>query len=205
MSPQQTAELKFWQDLFRIQFKSDKAAYLEFRRRDLESTAGPMMDMLKMETGRGLDLGCGVVSKLRFLERPVSIAAVDPLLLEYDNIFMHRWPNCEYSESDGEHLPYALGSFDFVWCVNVIDHTPDSRRMASEIYRVLKPGGRLYFYVNFDPELQAPHHELWDESVVADRLRYFVPLARWDIWWSEHQKFVHRGVYWRPNGRLGIW
>ncbi|GAB3318881.1 hypothetical protein GCM10027299_10960 [Larkinella ripae] len=43
--------------------------------------------------------------------------------------------------ADAENLPYETNSFDLVYSWGVIHHSPDTKRVASEIYRVLKPGG----------------------------------------------------------------
>ena len=48
---------------------------------------------------------------------------------------------------DGEHLPFADGTFDLVYSNGVIHHTPNTKRMVDEIYRVLKPGGRAIVMV----------------------------------------------------------
>lgn len=48
---------------------------------------------------------------------------------------------------DAENLPYENNSFDFVYSFGVIHHSPDTNRIISEIYRVLKPGGRCYITV----------------------------------------------------------
>jgi ubiquinone/menaquinone biosynthesis C-methylase UbiE len=45
--------------------------------------------------------------------------------------------------SDAENLPFADASFDFVYSWGVIHHTEDVPRAASEIMRVLKPGGEM--------------------------------------------------------------
>ena len=42
---------------------------------------------------------------------------------------------------DAEALPYADNSFDLVYSWGVIHHSPDTRKAAAEILRVLKPGG----------------------------------------------------------------
>ncbi len=41
-----------------------------------------------------------------------------------------------------EKLPFADGEFDFVLCMEVIEHVPNQQHLMSEIARVLKPGGR---------------------------------------------------------------
>ncbi|RRB00882.1 class I SAM-dependent methyltransferase [Larkinella rosea] len=44
--------------------------------------------------------------------------------------------------ADAENLPYETGTFDLVYSWGVIHHSPDTPRVANEIFRVLKPGGR---------------------------------------------------------------
>ncbi len=46
-------------------------------------------------------------------------------------------------EADGEHLPFADGSFDYVYSWGVLHHTPNTRSAIGEVLRVLKPGGRV--------------------------------------------------------------
>lgn len=48
---------------------------------------------------------------------------------------------------DAENLPYMDNSFDFVYSFGVIHHSPDTQRIISEIYRVLKPGGKCWITV----------------------------------------------------------
>jgi ubiquinone/menaquinone biosynthesis C-methylase UbiE len=40
-------------------------------------------------------------------------------------------------------LPFGNGSFDLVWCSEVIEHVADTGQWLSEVRRVLAPGGRL--------------------------------------------------------------
>lgn len=41
-----------------------------------------------------------------------------------------------------EKLPFADASFDYVLCMEVIEHVPNQKHLMAEIARVLKPGGR---------------------------------------------------------------
>jgi len=53
--------------------------------------------------------------------------------------------NIKYEQGSGENLPYANGSFDCVFCCDVLEHVQDLPKVISEISRVLKPGG-VFFY-----------------------------------------------------------
>ncbi len=44
-------------------------------------------------------------------------------------------------QADGEHLPFAAGSFDLVFCVAALHHALDLRAMVAEMARVTRRGG----------------------------------------------------------------
>ena len=50
-----------------------------------------------------------------------------------------------YEKGSGEQLPFADGSFDVVFCCDVLEHVRDLPRVISEFSRVLKPGGTLCY------------------------------------------------------------
>jgi ubiquinone/menaquinone biosynthesis C-methylase UbiE len=51
--------------------------------------------------------------------------------------------NVDFIEGDVEQLPFASAGFDVVISNGVIDLIPDKDAAFSEIFRVLRPGGRL--------------------------------------------------------------
>jgi SAM-dependent methyltransferase len=51
--------------------------------------------------------------------------------------------NVKFVESEAERLPFADGSFDVVISNGVIDLIPDKDAVFAELFRVLRPGGRL--------------------------------------------------------------
>ena len=51
--------------------------------------------------------------------------------------------NVEFLEGEAEHLPFDDASFDVVISNGVIDLIPDKDAVFAELYRVLRPGGRL--------------------------------------------------------------
>lgn len=92
-----------------------------------------------------LVLDCGAGSRRIYYENVVNFEIVD------------------YPSTDiigvGEALPFLDDTFDAVISVAVLEHVRDPFRCASEIARVLKPGGRLYCCVPFlQPYHGYPHH-----------------------------------------------
>ena len=194
LTPQQQAEVRFWQDVFCVEEQSNQERYLSRRRGDYCAAESWFTPTLARQEGLGLDLGCGLVSILGF--RGTPIVATDPLLYEYDKTFRHTGSSwVEYRCESGEQMSFPAESFDYVWCINVIDHTPDPDKMATEIHRVLKPGGKLYFSVNFDPDLYAPHYHLWTRETVDHALLALKMLDGTERWFPEYQKYVFTGIF----------
>lgn len=50
---------------------------------------------------------------------------------------------------DIHHLPFADNSQDAIICIAVLEHVENPIQAASELYRVLKPGGYLFVYLPF--------------------------------------------------------
>ena len=50
--------------------------------------------------------------------------------------------NAEALQADAENLPFDNESYDYVWSWGVIHHSANTDRIASEINRVLKNGGK---------------------------------------------------------------
>lgn len=79
---------------------------------------------------------------------------VDPLAVSYGRLFP-RWQRCAQTiVAVGESLPFPGESFDVVLCDNVVDHAESPSKIVSELARILRPGGLLYFTVNI-------HHPLY--------------------------------------------
>jgi ubiquinone/menaquinone biosynthesis C-methylase UbiE len=66
----------------------------------------------------------------------------DPLIgLERGRFYEERFGPFERVQADGEHLPFAAGTFDLVYCVATLHHALDRGRMVREMARVARPGG----------------------------------------------------------------
>jgi SAM-dependent methyltransferase len=60
---------------------------------------------------------------------------------------------------DAHALPFPENTFDYVYSLAVFEHLHSPWQAADEIYRVLKPGGKVYTLVAFTQHLHGyPHH-----------------------------------------------
>ena len=59
---------------------------------------------------------------------------------------------------DGHCLPFADAVFDAVLALNAFEHYREPDRVASEVLRVLKPGGKVFIHTAF---LQPLHEPPW--------------------------------------------
>ncbi len=91
---------------------------------------------------RVLELGAAKAWASRFwLERDCEYVATD--ILADAKIGLGRgafYGEFARVQADGEHLPFADGAFDVVYCVATLHHALDLPRMVREMARVARPG-----------------------------------------------------------------
>ena len=98
-----------------------------------------------------LEVGCGAgVDLARFARGGAAVTGVDlstsAIELARAN-FSQQGLTADLRVADGEQLPFADASFDFVFAHGVVQYTADPQRLADEVRRVLKPGGEAIFQV----------------------------------------------------------
>lgn len=89
---------------------------------------------------------------------------------------------------DGMNMKYDQHSFDVVICSQVYEHVSDAKILMSEIFRVLKPGGIVYFAATNRIMLNEPHYNLPLLSVMP---RYFSHMyvkasGKGDFYYEKH-------------------
>jgi arsenite methyltransferase len=100
---------------------------------------------------RVLDLGCGAGTDSLVAAQMVgpngSVTGIDmtPEMLAKARASAAELgaENVEFMEAEAERLPFADASFDVVISNGVIDLIPDKDAVFSELFRVLRPGGRI--------------------------------------------------------------
>lgn len=92
-----------------------------------------------------LDLGCG---SGRFAEVALS-AGAHVIAVDYSGAVDACWKNLGHNatidvmQGDVYALPFKRESFDYVYCLGVLQNTPDPRKAFFALSQQLKPGGRI--------------------------------------------------------------
>lgn len=79
---------------------------------------------------------------------------------------------------DSMDIQFSDNTFDVVSCTHIYEHVPDSKKLMSEIYRVLKPGGICFFAAGNRINLMEPHYKLpllsiFPKSIANQYIRLF--------------------------------
>jgi len=103
-----------------------------------------------VEAGEVLDVGTGpghaalLFARQRPRARVVGVDASPTMIgIARAKAARARQANVSFQEGDALALPFAEGRFDLVYSFASIKHWPDRARGIGEIFRVLKPGGRM--------------------------------------------------------------
>ena len=101
---------------------------------------------------RVLEVGCGGGSELAWMlevrASPSNLVGLD-LLLDRVAVARRAYPQLDFHVGNAEHLDFPDRSFDVVMAFTVFSSILDesmARNVASEIHRVLRPGGGLLWY-----------------------------------------------------------
>jgi ubiquinone/menaquinone biosynthesis C-methylase UbiE len=104
-----------------------------------------------------LDIGCGtgrLTSSIAAAAPACHIVATDRSATMLEQARAHFASIAAFVRADATRLPFRPGSFDAVFSTATFHWIPDHERLFSEIYRVLKPGGRLVSQCGGGPNLQ---------------------------------------------------
>ncbi len=103
----------------------------------------------------------------------------------YLNLTTDKSPDIQ---ADAKIMPFAKDTFDVVICGELLEHVPDPRLVLRDIYRVLKPAGKLLLTVPF---LYPIHADPYDYGRYTD---YF--------WMENLQEIGYVDITIEKQGRL---
>jgi ubiquinone/menaquinone biosynthesis C-methylase UbiE len=117
----------------------------------LGPAARALVEWSDLRAGQGvLDVGCGTGAAARFAAEIVGpsgrVAGVDVNSGMIDvarSLLPVRGAAIEWFENSAYQLPFLEGEFDVALCAQTLQFLEDRPRALGEMYRILKPGGRI--------------------------------------------------------------
>jgi SAM-dependent methyltransferase len=200
LNERQKAEVAFWKRDFE---KYSPETYAKVRAGNLARIRERWPELDDLE-GVGLDLGCGPCSIFEGAHisesrtKPGGMFAIDPLLEEYSKFYRPPGDGIKYNPfHNGEnHIYFIDGWMDFIFCINVIDHTEYPTKLLDEMYRILRPHGLLFLQVNFDWILHEPEHvSLWCWEDVQKHTAAFFPVRQMVEYDYDNQRYSYWGKF----------
>lgn len=152
----------------------------------------PLIDFDRLRDQDVLEIGVGGGSHAALLSRHAkSFTGID--LTDYAVENTSERLKCfglagNVLQMDAEQMSFADSSFDFVWSWGVIHHSSDTRRVLSEIARVLRPGGRAVTMVY--------HRSAWNYYLIGGLIH---GVLRGDVFKT---KSLHKTVQSQTDGAI---
>jgi 2-polyprenyl-3-methyl-5-hydroxy-6-metoxy-1,4-benzoquinol methylase/uncharacterized protein YbaR (Trm112 family) len=114
---------------------------------------------------RVLDAGCGGGRYCRIVGKAGAIVEAIDLshAVQKARQLCADYPNVRIVQGDLFHLPYPPQSFDFVYSIGVIHHTPSTQKAFESISKMVKPGGKLAVWVY--------RKNTWPQEIINTTLR----------------------------------
>jgi len=114
------------------------------------------------------------------------------------------------SQADIRKIPYPKKFYDFVVCLGVIQHTPNSEKSIKSLWKMLKPGGVLVFdhYLfnlkNFLPPPFGQALEIYRFFILLFKKKYRFKIVKKlvDFWFPIHWYFKNNYIVTRILRRL---
>ena len=120
-----------------------------------------------------------MASRLKKMGFFVSCCDINPSLFLVQDIEIRKG---DLSQS----LPYPSGSFDFITCIEGLEHLENPYNAIREFHRILKPGGKLFLslpnYLNIERRLRFLITGLFSKIPSPERLGK----DRFDNLWMHH-------------------
>jgi ubiquinone/menaquinone biosynthesis C-methylase UbiE len=126
-------------------------------------------DVLEIGGGMGTDLAQFALHGARVTDVDLSSGH---LRLAREN-FASRGLTGRFVIQDAESLVFDDGSFDLVYSNGVIHHTPNTRHVVREMFRVLKPGGRVIVMVYAENSIHYWRNLVWTIGIKVGQLRRY--------------------------------
>lgn len=147
-------------------FGAEWTKFSAFEEADVRTAGDQYFDIVDWsslpEGATALDAGCGTGRWTRYVAPHVGfVEAVDPSAAALSALaYTQDLPNVRVTQAGIDNLPFAEQSFDFILCLGVLHHIPDTAGALRTLVRHLKPGGTLLLYLYYALETRGPLYRL---------------------------------------------
>ena len=139
--------------VYGLAWKNNDAKFMvnEAKNIIIERFGANKIDLSNIEGKKVLDLGCGsgrYTCALSLLGANVTgVDYGDEGLQKAQSMADDFNLSINFQKQNILDLSFDSNSFDFIFCNGVTHHTEDMNKATSELYRVLKPSGKAWYYV----------------------------------------------------------
>ena len=139
-----TADKKFYEEFFSRNDEHILGSDGDPRRRIRGALLHQVVSASLPSHGRVLDVGCGTGDNLRYVMRPgLELHGIEYAENTARIAKETLGENAEIKIASANSIPFPDQHFDLAMCIEVLEHIEDDDFAASEIARILKPGGKL--------------------------------------------------------------
>lgn len=172
----------------------------------LERCLGFPVENLKNKTVLEVGGGAGRFTEL-LVEAGALVHTVDlSIAVEANKENIGEKENYTIAQANVYHLPFPKKSFDVVFCLGVIQHTPSSEKTIKALWGMVKPGGmliidhykwRLHYYSTLTPLYRKVLKTMLppkSKKIVDKLVNFFFPLH-----WALKNNFLLNGLLHRVS------
>jgi SAM-dependent methyltransferase len=199
---------------FSFEWNIHSATQLDCHRGDKfseeEFTQKTALSPAEVEGKLALDAGIGAGRYSEVMSRwGADVVGID---LSYAVEAAHRnlgsLPNVWVAQADIAALPFAPASFDVIFSIGVLHHTPDTRAYFHKLVPLLKPGGVIAIWV-YPDEGDYVVRKRWIAYVNKIPPHMYYAWCRWYVPWAQSRQAnpwvgLMRRVFPIPNESRGL-
>jgi ubiquinone/menaquinone biosynthesis C-methylase UbiE len=148
--------------------------YLHFFGHKNRPLLSGLIDYPSLKRAAVLEVGCGLGSLAEELAKSAGSTHALDLTPTAARMTGRRFSEGKYNalalQGDAENLPFPDEKFDYILSWGVLHHTPRTQQAIDEIYRVLKPGGRIGIMLYHRNSLNFYYHMVFKWGVIGGKL-----------------------------------
>lgn len=133
-----------------------------------------LVEMVKMEKGKILDIGCGggiTTESLQYYFPKATLYGCDVSKKAIDYAREFGSKKVTYGVIRGKKLPYKDKTFDVCVCLDVMEHVPDVEFFLEEVKRIMKKNGKFFLLVPCEGQ-QLTHTWFWQKLKIGDTMTF---------------------------------